>query len=85
MMRKPKSRSFNITPEYPCKYNCNKDCYNYTNPDCERCSKNPHRFDNREITKGQIIALVGMGFKESEVSNWTFLQAGDEIRKYRGF
>ena len=83
MMRKPKSVSFNIVPEYPCKFNFNKNCYNIEHPDCENCSKNPHRFDNRKITKRQIIALVKLGHKEEDVCNWSYLDASKELSKYK--
>ena len=70
-------------PERPCKYNVNKECFNYNSNSCEGCSHNPYKFDNKEITQGQIKYLVSMGYDEKEVSKWDFKKAYQEIEKYK--
>lgn len=75
------------TPDKLCKYIAEntKECFNDDpNPDkCKNCSKNPHRFDDRPITKGQIIFLTSKGYTEEEISSWSFNKAGEEIRRYK--
>lgn len=85
MSRKPSYKY--VLPDMICKYLKDgvRACYNDDrSPNkCDTCSKNPHRFDNRPVTKGQIIFLTSKGYSEAEISNWDYLRAGEEIRKYK--
>ena len=61
-----------------CKYQPDKECYSRI-MDCSRCGRNPYRFDNRKITKGQIILLKRLGVSEEEISRMDFKTAYKKI------
>lgn len=65
-------------PSVICKFDSFRECF-VEDKDCDHCSRNPNRFDNRTITKGQMIFLVGKGYNENEISMWDFKRACKEI------
>ena len=72
-----------IQPSKPCKFHSNKSCYlDYTK--CENCTRNPHRFDGRPITKGQILFLSRFGYNPDELSTWDFNKASSTIESLKG-
>lgn len=74
-------------PEKLCKYGVkdNRECFNQDGSinKCATCSKNPHRFEGRTITKGQIIFLTSIGYDEKEISNWDYKRACREIQQIK--
>ncbi len=70
-------------PQHLCKYNHNKDCI-CGKDKCKDCSHNPERFDDRKITKGQIIFLKTKGYIEEDIKDWEYIKACREISRLKG-
>lgn len=69
-------------PAKPCKFMTNRECYlEYSQ--CEHCTRNPHRFDGRPITKGQVIFLKEYGYSEEELLTWDFNKASETIDRLK--
>lgn len=47
------------------------------------CTKNPHRFDSRLITEGQIKCLVSLGCSREDVLEYDYLTACKTISKLK--
>lgn len=68
-----------------CKYNHDAECWN-TNRYCTciknpsfYCSKNPNRFNNKEVTEGQIKFLESKGYSREDIKKMSFLEASNLI------
>jgi hypothetical protein len=68
-----------------CIYNKDRFCYKEADQKCDKkyCSLDPTRFDNRKITKGQIIYLVSKGMDKEKVESLSYLEAADIIREFK--
>lgn len=65
-----------------CKYNKKRPCSREAESRCVNgayCSYDPTRFDNRKITKGQILYLLAHGMKEEDIKDLSYLEAGSMI------
>lgn len=72
--------------EAVCKYDPTRMCAIYNFHSCSNggyCSHNPHRFEGKSITGGQIIFLVTRGYKREEVAHLSFEEAIDEINRVK--